>query len=88
MRPLRSEPFVGQAFASHRAYKAVKPVQRNHETLYRSRKGRYYVEHDSQWQGSTPSAEWVSNHEATRWLLANDHELPKELAALEDEVSE
>jgi hypothetical protein len=27
--------------------------QWEHEKLYRSRKGRYYVEHTSQWQGST-----------------------------------
>ena len=63
-------------------------TQWTHETLYRSRKGRYYVEHESQWQGSTPHAEWVSNHEATRWLLANRHDLPEDLAALETEVSE
>jgi len=62
--------------------------QWNHQTLYRSRKGRYYIEHESQWQGSTPHAEWVSNHEATRWLIANGHELPADLAALEGEVSE
>jgi hypothetical protein len=63
--------------------------QWEHQTLYRSRKGRYYVEHESQWQGSTPHAEWISNHEAARWLLANGHdELPEGLAALESEVSE
>lgn len=59
-----------------------------HETLYKSRKGRYYVVHESQWQGSTPHAEWVSNHEAARWLLNNEHELPDDLAPLEEEVSE
>ena len=62
--------------------------QWEHETLYRSRKGRYYVEQWSDWQGSHPSAEWVSNEEATRWLLANDHDLPSELAAIEERVSE
>jgi len=59
-----------------------------HQTLYRSRKGRYYVVHESQYQGSTPHAEWVSNHEAARWLLTNEHELPDELAEFEQEVSE
>jgi hypothetical protein len=59
-----------------------------HQTLYRSRKGRFYVVHESQYQGSRPHAEWVSSHEAARWLLANEHELPEELAALESEVSE
>lgn len=62
--------------------------QWNHETLYRSRKSRYWIEHESAWQGSTPHAEWVSNHSAAQWLLANNHELPEDLKALEAEVSE
>ncbi len=59
-----------------------------HQTLYRSRKGRYYVVHSSQWQGSKSHVEWVSPEEATRWLLHNDEELPEDLKALEAEVSE
>jgi len=62
--------------------------QWDHETLYRSSKGRYYVVHTSQWQGSCNSAEWVSPTEAARWLLANDEELPDELKQYGDEVSE
>lgn len=62
--------------------------QWEHQTLYRSRKGRYYVVHSSQWQGRRSHAEWVSNHEAARWLLANDEELPEELAKLEEEIAE
>lgn len=62
--------------------------QWEHQTLYRSRKGRYYVVHTSQWESSTPHAEWVSNHEAARWLLANGRELPGDLAGLAEEVSE
>ena len=60
----------------------------NHETLYRSRKGHYWLEHTSQWQGSRPSAEWISNHVAAQWLLANGHDLPPSLASLDAEVSE
>ena len=63
-------------------------TQWDHETLYCSRRGRYWVEHTSQWQGRMPRAEWISNHSAAQWLLANGHELPKDLAALETEVSE
>jgi hypothetical protein len=63
-------------------------TQWNHETLYRSRKGRYYVESTSQWQGSRDSAEWVSREEAARWLLANNRELPEELKKLEEQVTE
>jgi hypothetical protein len=63
-------------------------TQWDHQKLYKSRKGRYYVEHTSQWQGSTPRAEWVSPQEAARWLLQNDHELPEDLEQYADEVSE
>jgi hypothetical protein len=63
-------------------------AQWSHETLYCSRKGRYWIESYSDYQGSTPHAEWISNRSAAQWLLANDHELPKNLAALEAEVSE
>jgi hypothetical protein len=62
--------------------------QWHHQKLYRSRRGRYYIVHTSQWQGSSPSAEWVSEREAVRWLLANNEELPADLAHLEEEVSE
>ena len=62
--------------------------QWDHEALYCSRRGRYYVEHVSQWQGSTPHAEWVSPQEAARWLLLMGHDLPRALEAHEAEVSE
>lgn len=60
--------------------------QWNHQTLYKSRKGRYYIVHESQWQGSTPSANWVSDKKAARWLAQNNHELPDDLAALVAEI--
>jgi len=62
--------------------------QWNHETLYLSRKGRYYKAYESQWQGSTPHAEWISEHEAVRWLTANDHDIPEDLKHLVDEIEE
>lgn len=65
--------------------------QWDHEQLYRSRKGRYYVTHWSQWQGSTPRAEWVSLHQAATWLLANgcdENKLPDDLKAVADDVTE
>lgn len=62
--------------------------QWNHETLHRSRKGRYWIEHTCQMQGSKDYAGWIDNHAAAQWLLANGHELPEDLAALEAEVSE
>ena len=49
------------------------------EKLYRSDKGRYYIVRTSQGQGSLPSAEFVSNEAATRWILLSGYELPAEL---------
>ena len=63
-------------------------TQWDHQTLYRSKRGRFYIEYSSDWQGSTPSAEWISNEEAVRWLMLNNHEVPEYLAALVDEVTE
>ena len=62
--------------------------QWEHETLYLSAKGRWYIERTSQWQGSTPGARFVSEQDAAAWLLANNHDLPAELSAAGDEVSE
>ena len=59
-----------------------------HQELYRSRKGRYYLIHSSQWQGSQDHAEWISPQEATRWLLANDHKIPEDLAEYVDDIEE
>lgn len=62
--------------------------QWNHETLFQSAKGSWYIEATSQWQGSSPNACWVTPSEAAVWLLANEHEVPPELAEAAAEVSE
>lgn len=72
----------------HNHCSVVTRSQWAHQTLYCSRKGRYYVEHTSQFQGSTPHVEWVAREEAARWLLANNYELPEDLADLENQVME
>ncbi len=59
-----------------------------HERLHCSRRGRYWIERWSQYQGSTPSAEWVSHRAAASWLLANEHDAPPDLADAAAEVSE
>jgi hypothetical protein len=46
------------------------------------------VERWRQRQGVRPTAEWLSERDAARWLLANDHELPEELAHFEEEICE
>ncbi|MGH8469367.1 MAG: hypothetical protein ACREVY_10430 [Gammaproteobacteria bacterium] len=58
------------------------------QALYRSRKGRYYVEHRSRVQGQRNHVEWVSPEEAARWLIYNDYELTQDLGHLEDEATE
>lgn len=59
-----------------------------HERLYRSRKGRYYLVHTSQWQGSRDHVEWVSRSDAAVWIVANDHDVPDDLSAEAADVTE
>jgi hypothetical protein len=63
-------------------------TQWNHKKLHQSRKGRFYVLHSSQMQGTRDHIEYVANEEAARWILANGHELPECLAHLEAEIVE
>lgn len=62
--------------------------QWDHETLFCSSKGTYYIEFWSQWQGSTPACRYVSDEDAATWLLHNDHELPEDLKKFEDAIVE
>ncbi len=63
--------------------------QWEHETLYKSAKGRYWIEHTSQYQGSLPYATMLEPSEAAAWLLANDHDdLPDDLESYRDELEE
>jgi hypothetical protein len=75
-------------FDGHNHISVATGRQWYHQTLYRSRKGRYYLVHTSDWQGSSSSAEFVSDREAAQWLLHNDHPLPEDLQPLEDAISE
>ena len=63
-------------------------TQWDHQRLYRSRRGRYYVENTSQWQGTHATVEWISEQEACRWLLLMNHNLPAELESYVEQVSE
>ena len=60
--------------------------QWDHEALYRSRRGRYYLESWSDWEGTHESAEWISKEEAARWLMLNNHDLPGDLKEVGDQV--
>ncbi|HYT08945.1 MAG TPA: hypothetical protein VEL77_14975 [Rugosimonospora sp.] len=47
-----------------------------------------YIERTGQWQGSANYAAWIGKRAAVAWLLANNRELPEDLAELEAEISE
>ena len=57
-----------------------------HETLFKSAKGRYYILHSSQWQGSRNYATETTPEEAAKWILLNDGKLPEDLAKLVEEI--
>jgi len=60
--------------------------QWNHETLYLSKKGNYYIESYSQWQGSNPEAKFVTPKKAAAWLILNKKELPEDLKRFQEEI--
>ena len=62
--------------------------QWHHERLYRSSKGRYYIEQWSSYESVLDSAIWTEKREAATWLLANGHELPEELVKFVQEIEE
>lgn len=39
-----------------------------HQTLYRSKKGQWYILHSSQWQGSKPRIEFIEENTAYKRL--------------------
>lgn len=63
--------------------------QQSQQTLYRSRKGRYYIETVWQNQWPTSYAEWITPMSAAAWLVHKGcNDLPEDLACLIDEASE
>lgn len=62
--------------------------QWHHETLYRSSKGRYYLEATSDYSGSIPEVRFLEAPEAAAWPLANSLELPGDLVEHEAAILE
>lgn len=62
--------------------------QWNHQDLYLSSKGQYYVIHSSDMQGSTDAMSLRDPKEAAKWLLKNERELPEDLKQFETDVVE
>jgi hypothetical protein len=62
--------------------------QWDHESLYQSEKGNFYVEKLSQWQGNVPSARMLAPMEAVAWLALNGHEIPEVLEEAAKQIIE
>lgn len=62
--------------------------QWEHQTLFKSAKGRYYLVHSSAYQGSLSHAELISNEEAAGWLLTNREDLPEDLKQYQESIEE
>lgn len=62
--------------------------QWEHQTLYRSAKGRYYLVHESNRQGTPPHAEFITPAQAAAWLTLNGRDLPPDLVDAAKEVTE
>jgi hypothetical protein len=54
--------------------------QWDHETLFRTASGNWVVVPHSQREGCDPEPTVINADEAARWLVRNEHELPKALA--------
>lgn len=63
-------------------------TQWEHETLYLSSRGRYYIKRDSKWAGSKESADYITETDAVHWLLQNEHPVPTILQGLASSITE
>lgn len=57
-----------------------------HETLYKTKRGTYFVVRRTQFHGSGTRAERLSPKEAATWLTLNDHTLLEDLKEFEEEI--
>lgn len=62
--------------------------QWGYQSLLKSRKGRYYILTRSLYEKVQPISEWITEEDAARWLLLNEHPLPEDLKQYEDAVVE
>ena len=62
--------------------------QWEHQTLYRSAKGHFYLECSSNWQGSLSTAAWIQPQEAAVWLVLNNHATPADIAIYAEDIEE
>ena len=62
--------------------------QWDHERLYKSLKGTYWLESWSDWQGDVATAEIMSKHDAATWIVLNGHDVPDDLAQIIADLEE
>lgn len=65
---------------------AVAPIF-HHEALYRTRGGRWVLNHWSQWQGTTETYTFIDDEQARMWLLKCGHDdaVKRYFGAIEEE---
>lgn len=63
-------------------------LEEDHERLYQSSRGRYYVVRTSDREGMVPSAQYLTPMFAAAWLVLNDYQLPDNLKQYEPEIVE
>ena len=57
-----------------------------HETLFLSKKGQYWIETTSQWQGVSGKARLLVLSEAVLWLDRNCYSIPTELETIAESL--
>jgi hypothetical protein len=60
--------------------------QWEHETLYLSKRGRYYVVRTSQYSSVRDCVSYLTDVEAVLWLIRNDREIPEKLTSIAAEL--
>jgi len=60
--------------------------QWDHQSLYRSKKGKYILFSWSQRQGIPEKWQTISDEDAARWLNDNEKDLPEELSQFQEEL--
>lgn len=83
----------GSRWNGHNYISLATGSQWEHQRLYKSNKGRYYIEYTSDFSNMASRAEWIDPTRACAWLLANDHdptsdEFPADLKILIETISE
>lgn len=81
----------GQYFDGHNMISCATGSQWEHEHLYKSTKGRYYIVSSSQYQGVQNTARYITASEAAAWLLQNRWDIlkfPDDLAELAEKATE